>query len=166
MRLALALCIVVGCTMCGRALAGSARRRAVLLAALAGGLRLLKLHMTSMFETVQHALSSTGCDLLARVGESMAPGDSADDAWRRVARRERRQGGLCDALTADDEAILNRMFKALGESGRDAQELLLSGTIEALGRNLEAARARAAEADRLYVSIGMLIGLMLALMVI
>ena len=51
-------------------------------------------------------------------------------------------------------------------TGREEQDLLLSGVVEALDRQQQAAQVKAGEADRLYLSLGLLIGLMLALIVI
>ena len=71
-----------------------------------------------------------------------------------------------DSLIEADRQILTRLFDSLGQTGREEQDLLLSGVIEALERQQQAAQAKAAEADRLYLSLGLLIGLMLALIVI
>ena len=52
------------------------------------------------------------------------------------------------------------------ELTNDQQEILLEGVCAALERNLEAARSRTGEVDRLYVSLGALTGLMIALILI
>ena len=166
MRLVLALCIAVGCAMCGRAVAGAARRRADTLRALRNGLRMLKLHMTGMFQPLKPALSATGCQLLERLAAELRPGEGASGAWARLRIRECRPGGLCDALTREDLAALDRLFDGLGESGREAQELLIAEGIAALDMLYDQARTRAAEADRLYTSLGLLTGLTLALIAI
>ena len=67
------------------------------------------------------------------------------------------------ALTSEDRTALDGLFSQLGESGREQQDILLTGTISALNRSLEAAEARAREAEKLYLSLGVLVGLMLAL---
>ena len=166
MRLMLALCLVLGCTMCGRAAAGAARRRVETLEDLLRGVRRLKHNMTHMLETVERALRAADCPILDRVSDALEPGGGAAEAWRRVLRRERRRGGLCDALTREDEMLLSRLFQQLGESGREAQEILLSDAIEEIKRALERARPRAAEAERLYGTLGVLAGLLIALVVI
>ena len=166
LRLLLGLCIAAGCALCGHSLTGSARRRAQLLEELTRGLKLLKLHMTSMFEAVPHALSMSNSRLLEGIGAAMGPGISAAEAWGAVLRKERRTGGLCDALLAEDIAVLDRLFAGLGESGRDAQELLLSEAAAALSESARSARERAEEAERLYTPLGLLAGLMLALVVV
>ena len=83
-----------------------------------------------------------------------------------MRKKERRRGGTLDVLTMEDVGVLDSLFDGLGESGRDQQEMLLSGTLETMTRNLEAARTRAGEADKLYVPLGALTGLMAALVVV
>lgn len=129
-------------------------------------LRLLRVHMTGMFEPVQQSLSRSECELLKRVGSGMGPGTGADGAWRAVRKVERRRDGLIDALAGEDLQALDRLFMQLGTSGRDAQELLLNGAAQELEMNLSSARLHASEADRLYVTLGLLVGLMLALIVV
>ena len=70
-RIALAVCVVLGCALCGRALADAARRRANALKGIAEGLRVLKIHMTGMLEPVQCALRSAKCPLFALVADNM-----------------------------------------------------------------------------------------------
>lgn len=166
MRLSLALCVVVGCGLCGNAMSMSARRRAEILLALIRGIRTLRIHMIHMLEPVALALSASDCPALERVGRDMKPGDCAGNAWRRVSGRETRRGGVLDALTAGDRRALDALFDQLGESGRDQQDILLSAAIEALTTNLTEAEKRAGEAERLYLSLGLLAGLTLALTVI
>lgn len=166
MRLALALCVVVGCGLCGNAVAASYRRRVELLTALAQGVRVLRVHMLRMLEPVSAALSGSGCAVLQKVGRGMAPGESVGQSWRCVAEHESVRGGLIDALNPADKQALDRLFEQLGESGREQQELLLSSTLELLARQLAEAEAAALAAERLYRSLGVLAGLMLALIVI
>lgn len=166
MRFVLALCVVIACTLCGNALAGAARRRVRVLESLFQGLKLLRLHMISMFEPVQQALKASGCGILEAVGREMAPGVSASQAWISVGGVQRRKGGMLDALSPEDIAGLDEMFEQLGESGRDQQDILIGNACAALSRSLKTARDRTAEADRLYTSLGALTGLMIALILI
>ena len=166
MRIVLAICAVVGSALCGRSLAGAARRRAALLASLEEGLKALRVCMTTMFEPLRDALSRSPCRLLALIGAEMGGGTSAMQAWERVARQQRRSGGMIDALSDADIDLLNRLFAGLGLSGRDSQEVLLAGCVRAISEARQEAAAMAREVDRLYVSLGLLIGLMLALIVI
>ena len=116
-----------------------------------------------MLEPVATALAGAECPAYERVGRAMRPGVSAGETWTGVAIAERRRGGLIDALTSEDRTALDGLFSQLGESGREQQDILLTGTISALNRSLEAAEARAREAEKLYLSLGVLVGLMLAL---
>ncbi len=166
MRWVLALCVVAGCTLSGCAMAGAARRRVRLLEALIEGVRRMRPHMIGMFEPVKRALEASGCPILEAVGGGMDPGVTASAAWARARKAEGRRGGGIDALSAEDLEILDGLFEQLGETGRDQQELLLNGVCAALQRNLEDARRRVGEADRLYISLGALTGLMIALILI
>ena len=166
MRFVLALCMVAGCTLCGSAMAGAMRRRVRLLEEIIRGLKVLRLHMINMFEPVQSALKASGSAVLEALGEQMTPGVSASEAWARVRQTGCRRGGRIDALAPEDLRTRVELFDQLGESGRDQQDLLLNGACAALDRQLEQARKRTAEAARLYISLGALTGLMIALIVI
>lgn len=165
-RVALAACVVLGSTLCGKAAADALRRRVNTLDALAEGLRTLRIHMTSLFEPVRLALERADCPLMTLVAAEMDDGRCADEAWRAVRPRAARRGGPADALTPQDMQALDTLFSRLGQSGRDEQEALLNTAAEAVGRLRDSARKKAADGDRLYVSLGLLVGLMLALIVI
>jgi len=165
-RIALAVCVVLGSTLCGKAAADATRRRYRVLAMLAEDLQTLRIHMTGMLQPVQCALESAGCPLMKRVAEGMREGHSAAEAWQAARGSAMRRGGPADALAADDLAALDALFSQLGQSGREEQEALLGATLETVGRLRDGALKKAGEADRLYVSLGFLVGLMLALIVI
>ena len=166
-RIALALCVVLCGALCGHSLTVAHRQRAALLRALTEGLKVLRIHMMGMFEPIQDALAHSDCPLLRSVSSQMKEGISAREAWQAVRKAESRwRGGSVGALEEADCAILDRFFDCLGESGREEQELLLEGTVQALEAQREMAERRSAEADRLYLKLGLLIGLMLALIVV
>lgn len=166
MRWALGICLVAGCMVCAQAMAMGVRRRVTVLTQLTAGLRALRVHMLRMLETAPQALSASDCALLRQTGAAMTPGVSAREAWATVCAAESRRFGGLDALTREDREALDGFFDGLGESGRAQQELLLSETIRALAQNLESAVCRAREAERLYGSLGLLVGLMLALIAV
>ena len=166
MRIAMAACVVLGCGLCGRSAAQAIRRRVRLLESLASGIRALRIHMTGMLEPVRCALESSGCELFSRVAENMREGRDAGDAWRDIRGEVLRRGGPGDALAEPELNAIDRLFDALGQSGREEQAALLDSAVAAVEGQLDGARRRAGEADRLYLSMGLLIGLMLALIVI
>ena len=165
-RVALALCVVASCTLIGKSLAGKARRRVTALKQIADGLRNLRVNVVTMFIPMRDSLLRTDCPLLNMIGERMGEGMSAGEAWMACKPAARRNGGICDALTAADFRILDGVFVKLGQSERETQDNLLSESLRELERSVDAARAKADEADRLYVTLGRLVGLMLALIVI
>lgn len=137
-----------------------------MLKALIQGLHTLRAHMVRMLEPVSTALAATEVAVFVRVVQSITPGSAAGENWERVSAKERRRGGSLDALTHEDCRALDELFAHLGESGREQQDILLGETIAALRKNLEAAEADARESERLSLSLGLLVGLMLALIVI
>lgn len=165
-RIALAICVVLGCALCGRALADAARRRANTLRALSEGVKVLRIHVTGMLEPVRCALAAANCPLLSMVSGAMDDGRSAGEAWRSVRRAVMKRGGPGDALTEKDARVLDVLFDRLGQTGREEQGALIGAAQEQLETLLDAAVKRAAEAGRLYTSLGMLTGLMLALIVL
>ena len=165
-RVALAICAVLGSTLCGKAASVAVRRRYRVLAALAEDLQTLRIHMTGMLMPLQCALDGAGCALLKQVAEAMREGRSAADAWQSIRGRALRRGGTGDALAAEDIGALDALFGQLGQSGREEQGVLLDASVETVGRLRDGALKKVGEADRLYVSLGFLIGLMLALIVI
>ena len=165
MRFVLAACVVVGCAMGGWAVSGGSRRRLSALRELAEGLRRLKLHMTGMFEPLRHSLEAAACPLLGQVAAEMEGGRSAGEAWSRLKARPLR-GGPGEVFATEDLRLLDHLFDRLGESGREDQAMLLSGTLGALEERIESARVKAGEAERLYGTLGVLVGLMLAIMLV
>ncbi len=166
LRLILALCLVLGSALCGKALADGARRRARTLTALEEGTRRLKIHMTSLFEPVRDALERSDCPLYTLVGSEMEGGLSAGESWLRAQRRASRRGGPIDALDEGDRQLLDRLFARLGQSGREEQEELLDAALRALGQRRDDAAEKARQAERLYLALGLLTGIMLALVVL
>ena len=162
-RLALAACVVLGCALCGRATAEAARRRGCTLRALTDGLKVLRIHMTGMLEPVQSALVAANCALYSMVAEGMAGGRSAGESWRSVRAAALRRGGPGDALSEADARVLDGLFDRLGESGRAEQGTLIGATLESMEALRDQAEKKAAEAGRLHMSLGLLVGLMLAL---
>ncbi len=165
-RIALALFVVLCGALGGRALSEGAKRRAEALRDLSEATRRLRVRMTSMFEPVPDALEHAGCALFTMVARAMEGGVSAAEAWERVRGKATRRGGILDSLTQADREALDRLFAGLGQSGREEQDLLLGGVAQALEEQHRLAREKLRESEKLYGTLGLLIGLMLALIVI
>ena len=117
-RIALAVCVVLGSTLCGKAASDAVRRRYRVLAALAEDLQALRIHMTGMLMPLQCALDRAGCALMKRVAEGMREGRSASEAWQVVRPSVTRRGGPADALAADDlEAPWTRCSASWARAG-------------------------------------------------
>ena len=105
------------------------------------------------------SLASASSPLLQKVAEGMRAGLSAAAAWEKLRPKPH-------ALNREDREALDGLFARLGETGRESQDALLTGTAEKLERLSEFAGEKARAAERLYGTLGLLIGLVLALIVI
>lgn len=166
MRIALALCLVMGSTFIGQALSASSRRRVALLKNWILGVKMLRIHMSGMLETVDKALRMTDCPAMVQVSENMQNGQSAATAWQSLREKLCRHGNALDALKTSDREVLDNLFENLGQTGRSAQSMHLQSILKQLSDQLENARMQLSECQRLYVTVGFLVGLMLALVVI
>ena len=166
MRVMLACVVVVGATLCGKALSDAARRRAAALKTLLEDVRQLRVRMVSLFEPVADSLDRCETPLMRAMAGEMRGGSDAAGAWRKVQRGRGPGAGQAGALSPGDRRALERLFDRLGESGRESQDALLAGAAEELGRLAEAASEQARAAERLYATLGLLVGLLLALIVI
>lgn len=122
--------------------------------------------MLRMLEPTGRALAAADCAILRQVGEAMKPGVSAMEGWKQVCGGRSRWRCGMDALTREDRQALDHFFSHLGESGREQQGLLLDQTIQVLAGVLAEAESKAGESEKLYGSLGLLLGLMLALIVV
>ena len=161
-RVLLAAVIVAGASLCGWAMTDAARQRARALRVLREDVCRLRAQMLGMFAPVQDGLALSASPLLRRVGEGMASGLSAGEAWRRLSRSP----GCGAVLAREDREALDGLFSELGETGRERQDALLSGTADRLGELVAGASEQAKRAERLYGALGMLLGLLAALLVI
>jgi len=165
-RIVFAVFIVIGCTMFGRSMSAAARRRVNVLERLIRGLKMLRIHMSGMLERLSDALAATGCELMTTVGHEMRNDITAKESWMNVKEKTSSRGGMLDALTERDLGIMDDLFENLGTGGRREQEIIILNTLKRLGEQLESAKLQLSERERLYVSVGFLIGLMIALAVI
>ena len=122
--------------------------------------------VTDMFEPVADSLSRAASPILTRVGEGMCGGASAMEAWEALKKDRRFIAGTGHALLKEDREALSALFARLGESGRESQDALLTGAAERLASLTQSAGERADAAEKLYVTLGFLTGLLLAIIVI
>jgi len=165
-RIVLAVCIVLGCTLFGRALSNAARRRVAVLNRLIRGVKMVRIHITGMLEKVSDALKMSGCDVFIVIGYEMEKGKSAKEAWNAKSEDFMKRCSPLDSLTDKDVELLNDLFSNLGESSRREQEMFLESIIKGLCEQRDGAKVQLNEKEQLYVSVGFIIGLMLALVVI
>ena len=165
-RIGLALCLTAGCTLLGKSAGNAARRRSKCLEDMIRAVRLLDTHITDRCCNVSDSLMKTGYEPFVQSGAEMKNGFSAGEAWARIRQAFYGRRGILDALIARDREIVNELFDGLGGSSRQAQEVLIDSAVRYLSEQHEGARLQLAEKDRLYVTVGFLFGLILALAVI
>ena len=166
LRFVLAAVIVAGCGLCGRAMAWSAARRQRLTGGILDALRMLRVQVVSMLEPLDRALRQTDLPLFVSVADALAGAGCASEAWQTVCARECRRGGMADCLEQGDRDVLDRLFEHLGESGRTAQDAAIRACIEAMEAIHAEAGERAATTGKLYGSVGFLMGLAIAVLMI
>jgi stage III sporulation protein AB len=74
-----------------------------------------------------------------------------------------KRGAMLDCLTADDLNALAQLFDGLGMTSRAEQEVLFSSALREVGRLESEAAKSGAEKGKLYTTLGLLCGLMLAI---
>lgn len=166
MRVVLAVVVVIGCALCGRAMAHSAERRYRLLLNTLDALRMLRVKIVETMEPLNEALLSSGSEIFAITARSLNQESSVSDAWLHACRTACARGGIADCLEQRDCDALNRLFEHLGGSGRSTQNTALLACIDELELLKEDAHTRASASGRLYTSIGILLGLALAVLLI
>ena len=129
-------------------------------------LKTLKWHIVSRFEPVQLSLMRSGSDLMETVGRRMETGTSAAAAWMAIKQDRTVGRKWLSAYTEGDTELLDRLFGELGQSGRQAQGDLIDGVQEALRARIRSLETEARAADKLYGPLGLLLGLMLALILL
>lgn len=163
MRVALVVLAAVGAALVGRSLGAVPARRARVLREAMDALQILRIQMLERLLPLHAALAQARFEPFRMVGERMAAGGDAAGAWRVLLPTFSRRGGVLDCLAQEDMAALAALFEGLGVGARAEQEALLSKTARELGR-LEGEAAKAgAEKGKLYTTLGLLCGLMLAI---
>jgi len=165
MRLAAALALTAACAGLGWSAAQRQTRRVKALEALRRAVSRLEEDMLEKRLPLGEALAASGHALFvraARAGDGQPPGE----ALRAAARALSARGGQLDSLTPADMAAIDRLAGGLGRGSAERQRLLLAETAEELAALSANAEKLAAERNRLYVSLGALGGLALAVMLV
>ena len=162
MRTLLALLAALGAALVGRSLAAACARRGRTLRQTMDALQHLRIEMLERRLPLHAALSHARADVLRRVGERVAAGEGAAEAWRALLPALERRGGALDSLTREDISALTAFFDGLGAGARAGQEALFQTALRELGRLEAEAAQNGVEKGRLYATLGLLGGLMLA----
>lgn len=163
-KLFAAVAVTIAAVMCGHSMAQGAQRRLHTILELLDGLRRLRIQVVEQLEPLSRALAQSGSPILSAVSEFLSETVGAHAAWQMLCQKERARGGKLDGLTARELEPLDRMFERLGASGRNDQAQIIETCHAALEDSRLEAQERAAQAARLYPTVGGLLGLMLAVL--
>lgn len=163
MRVVLVVLAAIGAALVGRSVAASCARRARTLRQAMDALQILRIQMLERLLPLHAALKHSRFEPLQRVGERMAGGEDAATAWRALLPALSRRGGALDSLTPEDFDALAALFDGLGAGARAEQEALFSATMRELGRLRGKRPKLARKRGKLYTTLGLLCGLMLAI---
>ena len=153
------LLVAVG-AMAGRSLAGGEARRVQALRLLAADVSRLTEAMLEKRLPLFEALSLGESRAIRRAAEA---GGAPNDAWTAAREGEARRGGELDALERADLAPLDELFARVGGEGLARQRELLTTAAEGLRTRCEKAAQARDERGRLYISLGALAGMALAI---
>lgn len=165
-KLILACAIVIACTLSGRAFADAASRRANTLTELAKALSLLQIQIVHMLQPLNIALQRTENIIFIQIAEKLQDSETVIQAWHAVFKSAAKRGGYADCLHKTEINALNAMFEALGQSVCRGEAALIHGTCEIIEQCRDEAIAENLRSHRLYVSIGALSGLAIAILLI
>lgn len=165
-NLLIACVMIVGCTLCGSAFAAVYQRRKSCCCEILEALRFLKINMVEQLKTVGDALGESEMSLFKSVAQEMTGVCDVADAWQKIRNLETRRGCFADCLTERELRPLDRLFRRIGVSGKEEQELCISGCIAEYELLSEAADKKAERSGKLYASLGSLIGLTLAVLLV
>lgn len=166
LRLALAGCVVMGCALAGRSFAWASGRRKRLLERTLDALKMLRMQIVHFLEPLEEALRRSEFPLFVQTAGQLPACRGALEAWKQVMDRETRRGGAADSLRRRELDALERLFERLGESGRAAQDDAIRACAALIEEALSEARVQSEQADRLYTSMGLLLGLAIAVLLI
>lgn len=169
MRTLLAMALLMLCIGVGAAKQGRMRRRAAVLGALERDILALRDAMElSPGRLADHIRALNAPELAefwGRFAERLALREPVESLWRALVEKEK-EAGVFTSLRGEDSAVLLRVGEALSLPGREAQLARLNLHARELGQQKAAAEAELSKKGKMVSSLGALIGLALALMVI
>jgi len=158
LRVILAVIVISGCTLCGKALAASAERHYRTIMNTIDALRLLRILIVERLEPLENALNKSGSAIFEQTARMLAQCSSVYEAWNLTRGEISVRGRVGDSLGPREYEALDALFSQLGGSGRAAQETAITACIEAFSLNRDEARTGAVASRKMYLSIGFLTG--------
>lgn len=165
-RLTVAAVLSLAGAALGRSLSTARRARATRLREAAVAVKRLKMGMLSRMLPLREALNDAGDPTLHQVSVRMTGSVSPLDAWMAARDALTARGAHLACLEAGDLEVVGALFGGLGASFADGQRVLLEETEQKLSALAEDARVKAEGQARLYTSLGLLVGLSLAVILL
>lgn len=166
MRITVACAIVVASALCGHSAAASQQRRCRLIAELIQAIHEMRIRMVVHLEPIETVLKNSGTTLFRNVAVRIGEYGSIYDAWISARGQLTARGCSADCLGEGEIHVLDVMFSGLGESGKHQQDLLLRTCAAELETIAKSEKNRLEQISRLYTTLGMLLGLMIAVVLI
>lgn len=162
------LCILAGCTFCGKNVANMYALRPLQLKMLRQGLQYLETEIVFTCTPLPRAFTLAGQKLTGSIGIVFKeighlltenPLLSAKDAWMKVAQSN--SAGLF--LKNQDKATLEAFLNGLGQTNREEQLKQLVLVRELLNMEMERAQEESKKLVKVYSALGISVGLMLVI---
>lgn len=157
--------IIVACAASGRTISNVHKRRVEVIAELLAAIRVLRIRMLNSLEPVGILLRKSEAPLFQALGNSLGQGASLSACWEELRAASTRRGKMLDSLTESDLHILDALFMKLGTSGKEEQNALFSMIISHLEEAQEQAKNKNIEAEKLYTTLGALLGIGISVLI-
>ena len=158
--------ILLACAGVGRALSNARRRRMELLGEVLAAMRVLRLRMLNSMEPRGILMRKSDSGLFRELGNRLWEGGGLRECWHELREEQSHRGGMLDSLNEEDLLLLDSFFQNLGQSGREEQCALFSTVIARMEEEQKLARQRYADASKVYMALGTLIGIGICVLIV
>lgn len=163
-RVVFSIGVIVFSTLSGYSIARGSQQHCNQLAEIIRAVKILKVQIVSMSETVGQALKQTNYRPFQSIAEKMEEYTGMDEAWRDAASGSNGAEGIL--LSDAEKKDVEQMFSRLGNCHHEMQEEILSSCCRRLEDALTDVRERTRQVSKLYTSLGFLIGLCTVVLVL
>lgn len=163
-RVVFSIGVIVFSTLSGYSIARGSQQHCKQLAEIIRAVKILKVQIVSMSETVGQALKQTNYLPFQSIAEKMEEYTGMDEAWRDAVGGSNGAEGIL--LSDAEKKDVEQMFSRLGNCHHEMQEEILSSCCRHLEDALTDVRERTRQVSKVYTSLGFLIGLCAVVLVL